>query len=46
MKQDLFAPWAESVPDAPTGLTANDLLDDGYTYELVEGGWSACRVLD
>ena len=40
MQQDTLAPWAEPVPDAPVGLTANDLLDlpeDGYTYELVEG---------
>ena len=40
MQQHTLAPWAEPVPNAPTGLTANDLLDlpdDGYTYELVEG---------
>jgi Uma2 family endonuclease len=40
MRQDTLAPWAEPVPDAPAGLTANDLLDlpdDGYLYELVEG---------
>lgn len=40
MKQDTIAPWAEPVPNAPTNLTANDLLampDDGYIYELVEG---------
>jgi Uma2 family endonuclease len=40
MQQDTLAPWAEPVPNAPTGLTANDLLDlpeDGYFYELVEG---------
>jgi len=40
MKHDVFAPWAELVPDAPFPLHAQDLLtlpDDGWQYEIVEG---------
>jgi Uma2 family endonuclease len=35
-----IAPWAETVPGAPSHMTVDDLLDwpdDGYRYELVEG---------
>lgn len=45
LAQDILAPWAERVPD--TGpLTPDELLnlpDDGWAYELVEGGWCVCH---
>ena len=39
MAHEIFAPWAELVPDAGP-MTVDDLLtlpDDGWMYELVEG---------
>src|SRR5581483_10133110 len=40
MKQDVIAPWAEIVPNAPYPMTINQmqaLPDDNWQYELVEG---------
>ena len=40
MAQDVFAPWAEIVPDAPYPMTAAELArlpEDGWSYELVRG---------
>ena len=40
MAHDIFAPWAELVPDAPYPMTAADLEklpDDGWRHELVRG---------
>jgi Uma2 family endonuclease len=40
MAQDILAPWAESVPDAPYPMTTEDFLrlpGQGQRYELVRG---------
>jgi len=40
MRQDVIAPWAEVVPDAPFPMTIAQmqaLPDDTWQYELVEG---------
>ena len=40
MAQEIFAPWAEAVPDAPYPMTIAQmqaLPDDGWIYELVDG---------
>src|SRR5260221_3618649 len=40
MKQDVIAPWAEVVPDAPFPMTIAQmqaLPDDNWQYELVDG---------
>lgn len=40
MAHDIFAPWAELVPDAPYPMTAaalEKLPEDGWNYELVRG---------
>jgi Uma2 family endonuclease len=40
MRQDVIAPWAEAVPDAPFPMTIaqmQSLPDDNWQYELVEG---------
>jgi Uma2 family endonuclease len=40
MKQDVIAPWAEVVPDAPYPMTIAQmqaLPDDNWQHELVEG---------
>ncbi len=40
MKQDVIAPWAEVVPDAPYPMTlarVQELPDDCWLYELVDG---------
>lgn len=40
MAHDIFAPWAELVPDAPYPMTAAELEklpEDGWHYELVRG---------
>ncbi len=40
MAHEIFAPWAQVVPDAPFPMTIAQmqaLPDDGWTYELVEG---------
>ena len=46
MAHDIFAPWAELVPDAPYPMTAADLEklpDDSWRYELVRGNWYVCH---
>ena len=40
MVRSAVAPWADTVPESPTGLTATELSrlpDDARGYELVEG---------
>ncbi len=40
MKQEVIAPWAEPVPNAPFPMTIAQmqaLPEDNWTYELVEG---------